>query len=96
MNSEQYREFGKRMIDYSANYLDTLRSREVYPNVKPGYLKELIPDSAPVDPEPFENILEDVERVIMPGVTHWHHPNFYAYFPTGELSFLNMTHRVVY
>ncbi|XP_063719992.1 aromatic-L-amino-acid decarboxylase-like [Symsagittifera roscoffensis] len=84
MNSEQYREFGKRMIDYSANYLDTLRSREVYPNVKPGYLKELIPDSAPVDPEPFENILEDVERVIMPGVTHWHHPNFYAYFPTGN------------
>ena len=84
MNSDEYRDWGKKMIDYSATYLDTIRERVVYPEIKPGYLRHMIPEHAPLEPEPFENILEDVERVIMPGMAHWHHPNFFAYFPTGR------------
>ena len=54
------------------------------PTVKPGYLRPLIPDEAPEDPENWENVMNDIERVIMPGVTHWHSPQFHAYFPTAN------------
>ena len=84
MNSDEYREWGKKLVEYSAKYLDTIRERPVYPDVKPGYLKHLLPENAPLEPEPFQIILEDVDRLIMPGVTHWHHPHFFAYFPTGK------------
>jgi aromatic-L-amino-acid decarboxylase len=59
-------------------------NRRVLPTVKPGYLRELIPDEAPEDSEPWQNIMKDIERVIMPGVTHWHSPQFHAYFPTAN------------
>ncbi len=85
MNSSQYRDFGKQMIDFSANYLDTIRDRQVCPDVRPGYVRHLIPDAAPMEGESFERIMADIEPVVMPGITHWHHPNFYAYFPTGKL-----------
>ncbi|KAE8750210.1 hypothetical protein FOCC_FOCC003018 [Frankliniella occidentalis] len=55
------------MVDYIADYLENIRSRRVYPNVKPGYLHNLVPDSAPLEPENWEDIFKDVERVIMPG-----------------------------
>lgn len=84
MDSNEFRKHGKEMIDYVANYVDTIEDRSVLPKVKPGYLKPLIPDSAPVEAEKFEDILKDVERVIMPGVTHWHSPHFHAYFPTAN------------
>ena len=58
--------------------------RPVLPTVKPGYLRPLIPDEAPEDPENWENVMNDIERVIMPGVTHWHSPQFHAYFPTAN------------
>lgn len=56
------------MIDYIADYLETIRERRVYPNVHPGYLRNLTPDSAPVGPESWDHIMEDVENIIMPGV----------------------------
>ena len=58
--------------------------RPVLPTVKPGYLRPLIPEEAPEDPENWENVMNDIERVIMPGVTHWHSPQFHAYFPTAN------------
>ncbi|KAM3929796.1 aromatic-L-amino-acid decarboxylase isoform 1-T2 [Leptodactylus fuscus] len=84
MNSEEFRKRGKDMVDYIANYLDQIESRQVFPDVEPGYLKAMIPDSAPEEGETYEDIMKDVERVIMPGVTHWHSPYFFAYFPTGS------------
>lgn len=62
----------------------TLLYRRVLPTVQPGYLAPLIPDSAPVKPESWQDIMADIERVIMPGVTHWHSPRFHAYFPTAN------------
>ena len=56
------------MVDYISEYLTTLRSRHVLPNVQPGYLRELVPDQAPVKGEDWEKIFHDIERVIMPGV----------------------------
>ena len=54
------------------------------PTVKPGYLRPLIPEEAPEDPENWQNVMNDLDRVIMPGVTHWHSPQFHAYFPTAN------------
>lgn len=84
MDAEEFRRRGKEMVDYVADYLENIRDRDVYPKVSPGYLHKLIPDEAPKTPESFDEIMKDVERVIMPGVTHWHHPHFHAYFPTAN------------
>jgi hypothetical protein len=63
---------GKEMVDYIADYLEHIRERRVYPAVKPGYLRQLIPESAPLEPEPWDDIMADVERVVMPGVRYKH------------------------
>nr|XP_056713221.1 aromatic-L-amino-acid decarboxylase [Euleptes europaea] len=84
MDTAEFRKRGKEMVDYIADYLEHIEKRQVYPDVEPGYLRPLIPDCAPEEPERFEVILQDVERVIMPGVTHWHSPYFFAYFPTAS------------
>lgn len=85
MNSDEFRIAGKEMVDYICDYMDTVAvKRRVTPAVVPGYLRELIPSEAPEKPEPWENIMSDIEDKIMPGVTHWQHPRFHAYFPSGN------------
>lgn len=69
------------MVDYIADYLENIRDRRVFPNVKPGYMRNLVPDQAPLDGENWSRIINDVERVIMPGMTHWQSPHMHAYFP---------------
>ncbi|XP_023333251.1 histidine decarboxylase [Eurytemora carolleeae] len=81
MDAAEYRVRGKEMVDYIADYLENIRDRRVFPDVKPGYLRELVPDHPPQEGESFEDIFKDVERVIMPGVTHWQSPYMHAYFP---------------
>ncbi|KAK7098977.1 aromatic-L-amino-acid decarboxylase-like isoform X2 [Littorina saxatilis] len=83
MDSKQFREVGKQMIDYIADYHDNIRQRSVKHNVSPGYLLPLLPDSAPEDPERWEDIFKDIEKVIMPGVMHWRSPRFHGYFAVG-------------
>lgn len=84
MDTNDWRLHGKEMVDYIAEYLDTINKRRVTPNIEPGYLKSLLPDSAPFKPEKWENIMQDFEKHIMPGVTHWQHSRFHAYFPAGN------------
>nr|XP_061806926.1 aromatic-L-amino-acid decarboxylase-like isoform X1 [Nerophis lumbriciformis] len=84
MDAAEFRRRGKEMVDFVADYLENLEERPVYPDVEPGYLHTLIPTEAPVEPESYEDIIKDVERVIMPGITHWHSPYFYAYFPAAS------------
>jgi aromatic-L-amino-acid decarboxylase len=84
MDSKEFRIRAREMIDYVADYLDTIENRSVLPKVKPGYLKDLIPTEAPEDPDQWSDLMQDIERVIMPGVTHWHSPHFHAYFPTAN------------
>jgi len=61
---------GKEMVDFIADYLENIRSRRVFPDVSPGYMRTLVPDSAPRDPEPWQKIFDDIETVIMPGVSY--------------------------
>lgn len=56
------------MVDYIADYLENIRDRRVFPDVKPGYMRDLVPENAPMEGEKWENIFNDVETVIMPGV----------------------------
>jgi hypothetical protein len=84
MDSKEFRKRGTEMVEYICQYLETLEDRRVTPSVEPGYLRNLIPSEAPFKPEPWEKIMEDVEAKIMPGVTHWQHPRFHAYFPSGN------------
>ncbi|KAJ8969867.1 hypothetical protein NQ314_001551 [Rhamnusium bicolor] len=84
MEANQFKDFGKEMIDYVAGYLENIRERRVVPTVEPGYLRPLIPANAPEKPDKWEDVMSDIERVIMPGVTHWHSPRFHAYFPTAN------------
>ncbi|XP_073509204.1 histidine decarboxylase [Phyllobates terribilis] len=81
MESEEYRKRGKELVDYICQYLSTVRERRVYPDVQPGYMKALLPDSAPVESESWDNIFKDIEDIIMPGVVHWQSPHMHAYFP---------------
>ena len=57
------------MVDYIADYLENIRDRRVFPDVKPGYMRELLNDTAPLEGEEWDTIFKDVERVIMPGVS---------------------------
>lgn len=68
MDVAEFRRRGKEMVDYIADYLENIEQRPVYPDVEPGYLRNLIPAEAPVEPEDYNDIIKDVERVIMPGV----------------------------
>ncbi len=61
-------------MDYITQYLGSIRERRVIPDVKPGYMKDLLPDTAPTEPENWENIFSDIEKVIMPGVSPCFHP----------------------
>ncbi|EFX79676.1 hypothetical protein DAPPUDRAFT_304481 [Daphnia pulex] len=69
------------MVDYIADYLQNIRQRRVFPDVKPGYIRHLLPEQAPELGEDWDTIFADVERVVMPGVTHWQSPYMHAYFP---------------
>ena len=68
MNAEEFRKVGKEMIGYVADYLENIEKRPVLSSVEPGYLHHLIPEEAPQDPEKWEDVFNDIERVIMPGV----------------------------
>ncbi|XP_049637400.1 histidine decarboxylase isoform X2 [Suncus etruscus] len=81
MGPEEYRERGKEMVDYICHYLSTVRERRVTPDVQPGYLRALMPESAPEEPDNWDSIFGDIERMIMPGVVHWQSPHMHAYFP---------------
>lgn len=70
MDVEEFRQRGRQMVDYICEYMTTIEKRRVTPNVNPGWLKTLIPNEAPVDPEPFDDIMKDVEEKIMPGVSN--------------------------
>uniref|UniRef100_A0A1B6E7B5 Tyrosine decarboxylase n=1 Tax=Clastoptera arizonana TaxID=38151 RepID=A0A1B6E7B5_9HEMI len=84
MDTEEFRTRGKEMVDYMCDYMNTIDNRRVTPDLKPGYLKPLLPPEAPQMPESFDEIMRDFNNKIMPGITHWNHPRFHAYFPSGN------------
>lgn len=84
MDADEFRKRGKEMIDYVADYLENIEDFKVFPQIEPGYLYKMLPSTAPLKSEEWDDIMNDVGSIIMPGITHWHHPHFHAYFPSAR------------
>ena len=80
MDIESFRRDGHRLIDWIAEYLAHPERYPVLAQVEPGQVRRTLPKEPPEKPEPLEAILQDVEKIIVPGLTHWNHPGFFAYF----------------
>ncbi len=83
MTPEEFRYHGKKVIDWIADYYEKIESFPVLSPVEPGEIRSQLPNDPPLKGEEFSSILKDMESVILPGVTHWQSPNFFAFFPAN-------------
>ena len=83
MTPEEFRRQGHAVVDWIADYHSRIESFPVLSRVQPGEIRAQLPPSAPMQGEAFDAILADIDRVVLPGITHWQSPNFYAYFPAN-------------
>ncbi len=83
MTPEEFRRHGHAVVDWIADYYKNIESYPVLSRVKPGAIRASLPADAPANGEAFETILRDVEKLILPGITHWQSPNFFAFFPSN-------------
>ncbi|HKO99400.1 MAG TPA: pyridoxal-dependent decarboxylase [Pyrinomonadaceae bacterium] len=83
MNREDFRKYGHELIDWIADYLERVEELPVLSQIEPGDLKGQLPTSAPAKGEAMDAIIADVDRLIVPALTHWNHPSFFAYFATS-------------
>jgi aromatic-L-amino-acid/L-tryptophan decarboxylase len=85
MTTEEFRIAGHRLIDWIADYRERVADLLVMAQTKPGAIREQLPAAAPESPESFDAIMSDLEKIILPGLTHWQHPGFFGYFPSNGL-----------
>jgi aromatic-L-amino-acid/L-tryptophan decarboxylase len=83
MNGNEFRNWSQKAAAWGADYREGLRDLPVRAQTKPGAIFNAVPSEAPEAPELMENIFADFERIILPGITHWQHPRFFAYFPAN-------------
>jgi len=83
MSKEDFRRFGHELVDWVAEYLEHVEDLPVLAQIEPGDLKAQLPIAPPEQGEPMEQIIADVDRLIVPALTHWSHPSFFAYFATS-------------
>ena len=83
MTPEDFRRHGHAVVDWIADYYTRVESFPVLSQVEPGQIRASLPALPPQEGEQFENIMRDVDQLVLPGITHWQSPNFYAYFPTA-------------
>lgn len=84
MTTAEFRNHAHHLVDWMADYLENLEAYPVKPLIIPGDIKAKLPENAPAEPERFEEIFSDFKNVILPGMTHWQHPRFFAYFPANN------------
>jgi len=84
MTPEEFRRHGRAVVDWIADYYERIESLPVLSRVEPGEIRASLPSEPPMRGEAFEAILADVERLILPGITHWQSPNFFAFFPANS------------
>jgi len=83
MTPEQFRHYGRAVVDWVADYYERIETFPVLSKAKPGEIRRALPAQAPQQGEAFESLMHDVSKLILPGVTHWQSPNFFAYFPAN-------------
>jgi aromatic-L-amino-acid decarboxylase len=84
MTPEEFRRYGRQVVDWIADYQQRVEALPVLAQVSPGDVRAALPPHPPEQGEPFEAVLADLDRVILPGLTHWQHPSFFAYFPANS------------
>lgn len=94
MTPDEFRTHGKALIDWVADYLETVDERRVTSTVGPGEVRSRLPEHPPSVAEPFEAVLADLDQVVVPGLTHWQHPSFFAFFP-GNSSYASILGELV-
>ncbi len=85
MTPEEFRKTGHQLIDWIADYRAKIASLPVMARTAPGEVRAQLPAAPPDSPEPFDAIFSDLDKIILPGLTHWQHPAFYGYFPSNGL-----------
>ncbi len=83
-NSEDFTNAGYKLIDWLTGYFKNIEEYPVVPNLEPGEIEEKLPNSPPIKGEHIDEIIDDFEKIVFPGVTHWQHPGFHAYFPANN------------
>jgi aromatic-L-amino-acid decarboxylase len=84
INSQDFRKYAHEFVDWMADYLEEVENLPVKSPVKPGEIYAQIPNSPPAEGEPMDRIFKDFERIILPGMTHWQSPNYFAYFTANS------------
>jgi aromatic-L-amino-acid decarboxylase len=84
MHPHEFRRHGHAMVDWMADYLAGVADLPVTPAVTPGQVRRAIPSSPPESGEPFEALFRDFRDLVVPGMTHWNHPGWFAYFPCNN------------
>ena len=84
MNTDAFRRTGHDLIEWIAAYRERMESLPVMSPVQPGDIARQLPAEPPLQGEGLEHILEDLEQIVLPGITHWNHPGFFAYFPSNS------------
>ena len=84
MTPEEFRRWGHAMVDWIADYQQRVESLPVVAQVQPGQVRATLPATPPQQGEPFDAILADIDKLILPGLTHWQSPNFFAFFPANN------------
>src|SRR4051794_32351737 len=83
MTPAELRRYGDAVVDWVARYQERVETLPVQSRLGPGDLRRLLPPHPPEVAEPFDDVLADLDRIVVPGLTHWQSPNFFAYFPAN-------------
>ena len=81
MTPDEFRKHGYQLIDWIVDYLEHIEQHPVASPVQPGAVRAMLPEHPPTEPESFDAVIADLDRIVVPGLTHWQHPSFFAYFP---------------
>ena len=83
MKHDEFRKYAHELVEWIAGYMENVEDFPVKSQVSPGEIFAKIPDNPPAKPESFDALIKDIDNIILPGITHWQSPNFYAYFPAN-------------
>ena len=84
MNKDEFRQWGYRFVDWVADYFENVGQYPVRPALQPGDIKKRLPEEAPVQGESMEAVFADFQEIVVPGMTHWQHPSWFAYFSANN------------
>ena len=84
MDKESFRQYGYQFVDWMVEYFEKIETLPVKPPLKPGDIRERIPIEPPAQGEPMDRVFQDFHEIVLPGITHWQHPSWFAYFPANN------------